>query len=222
MPEGEDEAGNVEVKTWGDPHAVPAARLNAPKDHAALGEALGLMDFERAARMSGSRFVALKGGLARLERALGQFMLDIQTVEHGYGEVSPPLLVQREAAFGTGQLPKFEKDLFRAVSFDAELYESDLDTLVEMHEAGASEPVTNALHQDYPPHAEYRALLNKFNDYKRYFSDERYLIPTAEVSLTNLVREEITPGGAAPPAHDRAHPPASARRLVHRGATRAG
>ena len=118
VPEGEDEAGNVEVRRWGDPADTLAARLDAPKDHATLGEALGLMDFERAARMSGSRFVALKGGLARLERALGQFMLDVQTVEHGYGEVSPPLLVRDEAMFGTGQLPKFEKDLFQTADIN--------------------------------------------------------------------------------------------------------
>jgi seryl-tRNA synthetase len=131
-PVGADEHGNVEKKRWGEP-----ARIVAPKDHADLGEALGLMDFEAAARMSGARFVALKGQLARLERAIAQFMLDLQTVEHGYTEVSPPLLVRDEALFGTGQLPKFAEDLFHT-------------------------------------------------------TDGRWLIPTAEVSLTNLVREQIT------------------------------
>ena len=82
------------------------------KDHVALGERLGMMDFEAAARMSGARFVVLRRDLARLERALGQFMLDLQTGEHGYEEVSPPLLVRDQALFGTGQLPKFEVDLF--------------------------------------------------------------------------------------------------------------
>jgi seryl-tRNA synthetase len=138
VPEGADEHGNVEVRRWGDPKALPAGRLNAPKDHVALGEALGLMDFEAAARMSGARFVVLKGQLARLERALGQFMLDLQTVEHGYQEVSPPVLVKDEALFGTGQLPKFADDLFRTTA-------------------------------------------------------DHWLIPTAEVSLTNLVRDQITP-----------------------------
>jgi seryl-tRNA synthetase len=133
VPFGEDEAANVEDHRWGEPFAI-----QSPKDHVDLGAALGLMDFEAAARMSGARFVVLKGELARLERALGQFMLDIQTREHGYHEVSPPLLVRDEAVFGTGQLPKFAEDLF---------------------------------HTD----------------------DERWLIPTAEVSLTNLVREQITP-----------------------------
>jgi len=132
VPVGEDERGNVEVRRWGEPNAIAN-----PKDHVELGETLGLMDFEVAAKMSGARFVMLMGGLARLERALGQFMLDMQTREHGYLEVSPPLLVRDEAAFGTGQLPKFAEDLFRT-------------------------------------------------------TDGRWLIPTAEVSLTNLVREEIT------------------------------
>jgi seryl-tRNA synthetase len=108
VPIGEDEDDNVEVRRWGEPHAI-----SAPKDHATLGEDLRLMDFEAAARMSGSRFVVLKGELARLERALGQFMLDIQTREHGYTEVSPPLLVNDAAAYGTDKLPKFADDLFQ-------------------------------------------------------------------------------------------------------------
>ena len=132
MPDGEDEHGNVEVRRWGEPFAI-----ENPKDHVDLGAGLGMMDFEAAARMSGARFVVLKGELARLERALGQFMLDLQTQEHGYTEVSPPLLVRDEAVFGVGQLPKFAEDLFHT-------------------------------------------------------TDGRWLIPTAEVSLTNLVREQIT------------------------------
>ncbi|NGM52071.1 serine--tRNA ligase [Caulobacter sp. 602-2] len=137
VPEGEDEAGNVEQRRWGDAAKLPAGRLNAPKDHVDLGAALGGMDFEAAARMSGARFVVLKKEIARLERALGQFMLDLQTVEHGYTEVSPPVLVKDDALFGTGQLPKFAEDLFRTTG-------------------------------------------------------DHWLIPTAEVSLTNLVREQIT------------------------------
>ena len=133
VPAGADEHDNVEVRRWSEPNAI-----ETPKDHVDLGTRLGLMDFEAAARMSGSRFVVLKGQLARLERALGQFMLDMQTREHGYTEVSPPLMVRDEAAFGTGQLPKFAEDLFRTTRGD-------------------------------------------------------WLIPTAEVSLTNLVREQITP-----------------------------
>ncbi|GGO04329.1 serine--tRNA ligase [Iodidimonas muriae] len=131
-PDGADEADNVEVRVHGEkPHFS-----FAPKEHFELGEALGLMDFEVAARLSGSRFVVLKGGLARLERALGQFMLDLQTSEHGYEEVATPYLVRSDALIGTGQLPKFSEDLYRA-------------------------------------------------------GDEHWLIPTAEVTLTNLGREHI-------------------------------
>ena len=108
VPEGKDEHDNVEVRRWGEPRVIAA-----PKDHVELGERLGLLDFEAAARMSGSRFVVIKGQLARLERALGQFMLDLQTQEHGYTEVSPPLLVNDAAAYGTDKLPKFADDLFQ-------------------------------------------------------------------------------------------------------------
>jgi seryl-tRNA synthetase len=150
VPVGADENDNVEVRRWGEPFAI-----QAPKDHADLGEALGLMDFEAAARMSGSRFVVLKGQLARLERAIGQFMLDLQTREHGYTEVSPPLMVRSEAMFGTGQLPKFSDDQFVAIP--------GLEN---------TRALTPAALADAP--------------------DIRWLIPTAEVSLTNLVREQIT------------------------------
>jgi seryl-tRNA synthetase len=112
VPDGSSEDDNVELRQWG---ARPSFDF-APKDHVDLGEALGLMDFEAAARMSGARFVVLKGALARLERALGQFMLDLQTGENGYTEVSPPLLVRDDAAFGVGQLPKFAEDLFRTTN----------------------------------------------------------------------------------------------------------
>ena len=152
VPPGADEDGNVEVRRWGEPFAIARA-----KDHTDLGEGLGLMDFEAAARMSGSRFVVLKGALARLERALGQFMLDIQTREHGYTEISPPLMVRTEAMFGTGQMPKFGDDQFMAVP--------GLNTAEGFRAA------------DGPIEA---------------LPDIRWLIPTAEVSLTNLVREQIT------------------------------
>ena len=149
VPDGEDEAGNVEVSRWGTPREGGPA-----KDHADLGEALGMLDFEAAAKMSGARFAVLKGQLARLERAVGQFMLDLQTDQHGYLEVNPPLLVRDEAMFGTGQLPKFEEDLFLALdgSQAKETYSIDLANLI---------------------------------------AGRRWLIPTAEVSLTNLVRETI-------------------------------
>ncbi len=112
VPEGEDEEGNVEQKTFGE---VPSFAFDV-KDHADLGEALGMMDFETAAKMSGARFVLLKGKLARLDRALAAFMLDVQTKEHGYLECNPPLLVRPDAMLGTGQLPKFGEDSFETTN----------------------------------------------------------------------------------------------------------
>src|SRR4051812_49201520 len=111
VPDGADEHGNVQRHVFG------AARNYgfAPKPHDDLGGALGYMDFEAAAKLSGARFVVLKKGLARLERAIGQFMLDLHTNEHGYTEINPPLLVRNEVMFGTGQLPKFEDDQFWAI-----------------------------------------------------------------------------------------------------------
>ncbi len=109
VPDGDDESANQELRRVGDPPAFDFE----PREHFDLGEALGLMDFETAAKISGSRFVILKGGLARLERALAQFMLDIHTAEFGYLEVSPPLLVREETLFGVGQLPKMAEDMFK-------------------------------------------------------------------------------------------------------------
>jgi seryl-tRNA synthetase len=138
VPEGEDEAGNVEQKSWGTPRAFAFTA----RDHADLGPALGV-DFESGGRIAGTRFTVLRGQAARLHRALGQFMIDVQTIENGYSETWPPLLVRDEAAFGTTQLPKFREDLFQT-------------------------------------------------------TDGRWLIPTAEVSLTNLAREQIQPESALP------------------------
>jgi seryl-tRNA synthetase len=154
VPEGTDEAGNVEV-----PARAFGSRptMNAAAEHFDLGEALGLMDFERAAKVSGARFVYLKGALARLERALGNFMLDLHTGELGYTEVVPPILVHDQAMFGTGQMPKFFDDQFAA--YPASVLE-------------ANEGVGRIVTRD--------------GDADRY-----WLIPTAEVSLTNYVREEI-------------------------------
>ncbi|HEX4159468.1 MAG TPA: serine--tRNA ligase [Rhizomicrobium sp.] len=140
VPDGADESDNVEVlaRRFGS-----APRIAAPREHFALGEALGQMDFARAAKISGARFVILSGALARLERALGNFMLDLHTREFGYREISPPLLVRDEAVFGTGQLPKFHEDLFHTTT-------------------------------------------------------GYWLIPTAEVSLTNYVNDEILDEAAFP------------------------
>ncbi len=138
VPDGVDEAGNVEVSRWGAPRQFDFT----PREHADIGPALGL-DFETGAAISGARFTFLRGQMARLQRALGQFMLDRQTIDNGYVECAPPLLVRDDAAFGTGQLPKFAEDLFRT-------------------------------------------------------TDGRWLIPTAEVSLTNSVREQILADSALP------------------------
>src|SRR5262249_4437237 len=112
VPDGVDETGNVERHRFGAKRDYPFP----PKQHFELGEALGQMDFETAAKSSGARFVVLKQGLARLERALGQFMLDVHTTEHGYTEVAPPLLVRDAVMFGTAQLPKFVDDQFRTTT----------------------------------------------------------------------------------------------------------
>ena len=109
VPIGKDEDDNIEVRTWGDPAALDFE----PKEHFDLGESLGMMDFDRAAKISGARFVVLSGALARMERALASFMLDLHTTENGYEEVNPPALVNDTAMYGTGQLPKFGEDLFR-------------------------------------------------------------------------------------------------------------
>jgi len=132
VPEGADESANVRLRDWGEPPAFDFA----PRQHFELGEALGEMDFEAAAKLSGSRFVVMRGRVARLHRALAQFMIDLHIQENGYLEVAPPVLVRDRALFGTGQLPKFGEDLFRT-------------------------------------------------------TDDYWLIPTAEVPLTNLAAEEI-------------------------------
>jgi seryl-tRNA synthetase len=151
VPLGADESANVEIKRWGTPHALSFAA----KAHYELGEALGVLDFERAAKLSGARFAVLWGEGARLERALAQWMLTVQTEEHGYTEVAPPLMVNSRSLFGTGQLPKFADDLFRTV--DEEGFTPG--TLRE---------------------------------------NDHWLIPTAEVPLTNLLRDEIVDGDALP------------------------
>lgn len=158
VPVGADEHGNVEYRRFGTPPTI-----NNAKQHFEIGEALGLMDFETAAKLSGSRFVVLKGGLARLERALGQFMIDLHITEHGYTEVNPPLLVRDDAMFGTAQLPKFEDDQFW--SFPG-------NSLGEIVSAAREGQPRDAI--------------------AKMIKDTRYgMIPTAEVTLTNLVREQI-------------------------------
>jgi seryl-tRNA synthetase len=168
VPVGPDETANKELRKVGE---APKFGFK-PKQHFELGEALGLMDFETAAKLSGSRFVILKGPLARLERALAQFMLDLHTTEHGYTEVNPPLLVRDDTMFGTAQLPKFEDDQFIASNY-AQIRDA-FDTVERVVDQGE---------------------LSRDQSQARYAeatrSTRRWLIPTAEVPLTNLVRESI-------------------------------
>ena len=182
IPDGTSEADNRELRKWGEPK-----RLNAPKEHFDLGEALGLMDFETAAAMSGARFVLLKGQLARLERALANFMLDLHTGEFGYTECAPPLLVRDEAMFGTGQLPKFKDDQFTAADLNKrqELLESSL--------AGGAERFSKVQPDDAGFRQAVRETLNEAQTREQF-----WLIPTAEVSLTNIVREKILDEEALP------------------------
>ncbi|MEJ0095054.1 MAG: serine--tRNA ligase [Methylocella sp.] len=165
-PYGKDENDNPELRRVGEP---PKFAFK-PKEHFELGEALGLMDFGTAAKLSGARFVVNKGPLARLERALGAFMLDLHTGEHDFTEVNPPIIVKDEAMFGTAQLPKFRDDQFLATRNEA-INEAIHRTVAERYE-------TN----DEP--AEIGALDVKL-------AEKYWLIPTAEVPLTNLVRESI-------------------------------
>jgi seryl-tRNA synthetase len=174
VPEGTDEHGNVLRHHFG---AVRNYAF-APKPHFDLGEALGYMDFEIAAKLSGARFVVLKKGLARLERAIGQFMLDLHTGEHGYTEVNPPLMVRNDIMFGTGQLPKFEDDQFWAIPDLATETEDLLRNLKYAEDKGPQRYAEDAV-------ASIDFFLNAL-EHKRLG-----LIPTAEVPLTNLVRESI-------------------------------
>ena len=202
VPDGKDEHDNVEVLRWGSPRKFEFE----PKEHFDIGEGLGLMDFETATKLSGARFVVNKGQIARLERALAQFMLDLHTEEHGYQEVNPPLLVRDEAMFGTAQLPKFREDQF--------------ETFRPSDEADFATAYSNAVTQFFLSHDDSTYSDAQLDEFMRARLDpcfvnywqrmrgskmERaaalaemratktnlWLIPTAEVPLTNLVRESI-------------------------------
>jgi seryl-tRNA synthetase len=208
VPDGADEHGNVEHHKFG----APRTYAFKPKEHVELGEALKFMDFEAAAKMSGARFVVLKKGLARLERAIGQFMLDLHTGEHGYTEVNPPLLVRDDAMFGTAQLPKFEDDQFHTGR------RGIVDDLMPLIRA----QIEKIWSETATPHGGVKSvaslemrkrLIEELGPWAGILIDERgypnndpidelareaakqylnlWLIPTAEVPLTNLVRESI-------------------------------
>jgi seryl-tRNA synthetase len=229
VPDGVDEHSNVEHHKFG----MKREYAFSPKQHFELGEALGQMDFETAARLSGARFVVLKKGLARLERALGQFMLDLHTGGHGFTEVAPPLLVRDEAMFGTAQLPKFEDDQYYGLSIRPIQPPSDEETKVQTaladfahvanRDYGTEVALLDALKQldladlTESDWEEIRELIRRTVDTKNGYkedlekivgkirenfaliaSERRWLIPTAEVPLTNLVRESILDEAALP------------------------
>jgi seryl-tRNA synthetase len=185
IPDGKDATDNVERHRFG----AKRQHQFAPKQHFDLGEALGQMDFQTAAKLSGARFVVLKGALARMERALAQFMLDIHTGEHGYTEVSPPLLVRDTVMFGTAQLPKFENDQFFANSGDQftwlRQYTVKAEWEKELLEAKMEEErdIVESRYKDASVALEF--FLSQLHH------NRLGLIPTAEVPLTNLVRESI-------------------------------
>jgi seryl-tRNA synthetase len=179
-PDGADENANLEVRCWGAPPDFPDGFT--PKEHFEIGEALGLMDFETAAKMSGARFVALKGGMARMERALMQFMLDLHTEHHGYEEVAPPILVRDQAMFGTAQLPKFQDDQFSVYAGPA-----GNNGLLRVIERAYLQSIEEAKSNN--DEAGLRELMSSNSD--AVIGANFWLIPTAEVPLTNLVRESI-------------------------------
>jgi seryl-tRNA synthetase len=217
VPDGADEHSNKEVRK----HGTPRKFNFKPKDHADLGEALGMMDFEAAAKMSGARFVVLRKHLARLERALAAFMLDVQTGENGYVEHSTPLLVRDHAMYGTGQLPKFGPDLFAI-----EAPETVRTTVFERASAGQeshrsmieatkhrAEQIADEIRSGQRPIQDVQKVVDLWDTVVKLDDavvveyggqkDEivigkRYLIPTAEVSLTNTVRESILDAAVLP------------------------
>ena len=184
VPDGKDEHANKEVRRVGEP---PKLATNKPKQHFEIGEALKLMDFETAGKVSGARFVFLKGQLARLDRALANFMLDLHTMEFGYTEFVPPLLVRDPAMHGTGQLPKFEDDLFQAVPSASALKAMFLDIVQQGYNLAATTKLTQH------PNAELQAVIASLEPlwWERFSKDRFWLVPTAEVPLTNYVREQI-------------------------------
>jgi seryl-tRNA synthetase len=185
VPEGVDEHGNVQRHVFG---AVRNYAF-APKPHDDLGGALGYMDFETAAKLSGARFVVLKKGLARLERAIGQFMLDLHTNEHGYTEINPPLLVRPQVMFGTAQFPKFRDDQFQVQTDDVR--RQDVRTTLRAVKGAIEKRGVEIIDEliEFPIDFEFANPF--FVPTTDESVDRLWLIPTAEVPLTNLVRESI-------------------------------
>jgi seryl-tRNA synthetase len=221
VPDGPDETANVEHHHYGAKRNYPFQ----PKQHFELGEQLGQMDFELAAKLSGARFVVLKSGLARMERAIGQFFVDVHTTDHGYTEIAPPLIVRSDVMFGTAQLPKFEDDQFYGLSVNpvkkmlegSRKIRNSLDgytsTFVDLQESERKviEEIKKLTPNELIEHrSEIEAFIDRVSsqgkeageafeiiskaiadEYEAFGKEQRWLIPTAEVPLTNLVRESI-------------------------------
>lgn len=188
VPPGEDEAGNVEQHRWGTPRVFDFE----VKDHVELGARNGWLDGETAAKLSGARFTVLRGQLARLHRALAQFMLDLHTDTHGYEETNVPLLVNADSMRGTGQLPKFEEDLFKI----PEIMYDNKDRIAEMQKVamGFASATIGATEYEGKKESSLTEDLNHLSQLREIFdrnTSHRYLIPTSEVPLTNIVRDEI-------------------------------
>lgn len=195
VPDGADEKANVPVtaRAFGIPPGI-----NAPKQHFEIGEALGQMDFERAAKVSGARFVYLKGDMAKLERAIAAFMLDTHTEKFGYTEVSPPVLVRDQAMFGTGQLPKFEEDLFSTRASEERIGPEEanvrLDSLTGAVAVEFKGPRAAQLQKEFKGRFFLDRPVTVGGELKRIYpviENHFWLIPTAEVPLTNYVADEI-------------------------------
>ena len=232
VPDGADEHGNKLVRTVGEP--AKFAWTNKPKQHFEIGEELGLMDFETAQKISGARFVVLKGAVARLERALGQFMLDVHTGEKGYTENVVPLLVRDDAVYGTGSLPKFEQDLFeiygefrkeltsfekkRAVQVAQDASQKELDNVNKILSVSLQNAKAKGIDVSWAAAGfidiarvsresatafgkaatEFQEIAKRFQKFEQSSVGSQWLIPTAEVSLTNFVREQILDESALP------------------------
>jgi seryl-tRNA synthetase len=189
VPDGADEKANVPVtaRAFGKPPGI-----NNPKQHFEIGEALGQMDFERAAKVSGARFVYLKNDLAKLERAIAAFMLDTHTEQFGYTEVSPPLMVRDEAMFGTGQLPKFEDDLYfssSVVPLSSKPEENVGAAGLYFSKQPSVDAWSTAVDYEIKPTDEIKLTVDIAG--AKVVMPRRWLIPTAEVPLTNYVADEI-------------------------------
>ena len=190
VPDGADETGNVEITRWGTPRAFDFT----PKEHADLAPALG-MDFETGARLSGARFTFLRGEMARLHRALGQFMLEVQTGEHGYTECNPPVLVKDEAMYGTDKLPKFAEDSFRtSLTMSREWLEEQVDQIMaDPGDVGSQLSDEAGERVKRETVARILKLSAEGTGHSR-----RWLIPTSEVSLTASVTGELLDEAALP------------------------